>query len=160
VDLCGSLWLRGKKQIQFVDKTSVVRDHVPTFSIEQLTRLLLAASPEYLPVLAIAAFAGLRQEEITKLKWEDLDFDERTIRVNASAAKTRKKRLAEISDNLKAWLQPYAGRTGPVAPPNLQKLRRATMKLAKIENGRRTYYAIRLRVRITLSTGIQHARRS
>jgi integrase len=53
--------------------------------------------------------------------------------VNASAAKTRKKRFAEMSDNLFTWLQTYLGRTGPVAPPNLQKLRRATMKAAKIE---------------------------
>jgi integrase/recombinase XerD len=119
--------------IQLVDKTLVVRDHIPTFSVEQLKRLLSAASPDYLPVLAIGAFAGLRPEEIAKLTWEDLDFNERTIRVNASAAKTRKKRFAEISDNLVAWLKHYAGRTGPVAPPNLQKLRRATMKAANIE---------------------------
>ena len=119
--------------IQLVDKTSVVRDYIATFSVEQLSRLLAAAPPEYLPVLAIGAFAGLRPEEINKLQWEDLDFEERTIRVNASAAKTRKKRFAEISDNLHGWLESYAGRTGPVAPPNLQKLRRATMKGAKIE---------------------------
>jgi integrase len=119
--------------IQLVDKSSVVRDHVPTFSIEQLGRLLAAAPPEYIPVLAIGAFAGLRPEEINKLRWEDLDFHERTIRVNASAAKTRKKRFAEISDNLLAWLHPYAGRSGSVAPPNLQKMRRATMKAAGIE---------------------------
>jgi integrase len=119
--------------IQFVDKTTVIRDHIPTFSVEQLTALLATAPPDYLPVLAIGAFAGLRPEEINKLQWEDLDFHERTIRVNASAAKTRKKRFAEISDNLLAWLQSYAGRTGRVAPRNLQKLRRATMKAANIE---------------------------
>jgi integrase len=119
--------------IQLVDKTSVVRDHIPTFSVDQLTRLLAAAPPDYLPVLAIGAFGGLRPEEINKLRWEDLDFHERTIRVNASAAKTRKKRFAEISGNLLAWLAPYVGRIGSVAPPNLQKLRRATMKAAKIE---------------------------
>jgi integrase len=118
--------------IQFVDKTAVVRDHIPTFSVEQLTSLLAAAPPDYLPVLVISAFGGLRPEEINKLRWEDLDFDERTIRVNASAAKTRKKRFSEISDNLLAWLQPYAGRTGFVAPRNLQKLRRSTMKAANI----------------------------
>ena len=119
--------------IQLVDKSSVVRDHVPTFSVEELSRLLTAASAEYVPVLAIGAFAGLRPEEINKLRWEDLDFHERTIRVNASAAKTRKKRFAEISDNLLAWLQPYASRSGSVAPPNLQKMRRATMEAAGIE---------------------------
>jgi integrase len=118
--------------IQLVDKTSVVRDHIPTFSVEQLISLLVAAPPAFLPVLVIGAFGGLRPEEINKLRWEDLDFHERTIRVNASAAKTRKKRFAEISDNLLTWLQPYAGRSGLVAPPNLQKLRRATMKAANI----------------------------
>jgi integrase len=118
--------------IQLVDKTAVVRDDIPTFSVEQLTSLLAAAPPDYLPVLLIGAFGGLRPEEINKLRWEDLDFYERTIRVNASAAKTRKKRFAEISDNLATWLEPYAGRSGLVAPPNLQKLRRATMKAANI----------------------------
>jgi integrase len=119
--------------IQFVDKSSVVRDHIPTFSVTQLGKLLAVAPPEYLPVLAIGAFAGLRPEEINKLRWEDLDFQERTIRVNASTAKTRKKRFAEISDNLLAWLQPYASRTGSVALPNLRKIRRETMKAAGIE---------------------------
>jgi integrase len=119
--------------IQLIDKSSVVRDHVATFSVEELSRLLGAASFDYLPVLAIGAFAGLRPEEINKLRWNDVDCEERTIRVNASVSKTRKKRFAEISDNLLNWLQPYISKSGPVAPPNLQKLRRATMKAARIE---------------------------
>jgi integrase len=120
--------------VQWVDKSQVVRDHVATFSIEQLTKLLDAAPRSYVPVLVIGAFAGLRPEEINKLLWEDIDFHERTIRVNASAAKTRKKRFAEISDNLMEWLRPYVGRVGRVAPPNLQKLRRHTMKKADINH--------------------------
>ena len=53
--------------------------------------------------------------------------------MNATAAKTRRKRFAEISDNLLQWLQSYKGRIGRVAPPNLQTLRRSTMKKAQIE---------------------------
>src|SRR5439155_9044205 len=41
--------------------------------------------------------------------------------------------LSEISYNLAVWLEPYPGRTGPVAPHKLQKLRRATMKATKID---------------------------
>jgi integrase/recombinase XerD len=119
--------------VQLIDKSSVVRDHVPIFTVDELDRLLRASPAEFLPVIVIGAFAGLRPEEINKLTWEDIDFEERTIRVNASVAKTRKKRFAEISDNLLVWLQPYARRVGKVAPPNLQKLRRAVMKVAKIE---------------------------
>jgi integrase len=120
--------------VQWVDKSQVVRDHIATFSVEQLTKLLNAAPRNYVPVLAIGAFAGLRPEEITKLRWEDIDFHERTIRVNASAAKTRRKRFAEVSDNLMEWLRPYVGRVGRVAPPNLKKLRRDTMKDAGIDH--------------------------
>src|SRR5260370_2071126 len=120
--------------VQWVDKSQVVRDHIPTFSVAQLTKLLDSAPRDYVPVLAIGAFAGLRPEEINKLRWEDLDFYERTIRVNASAAQTRRKRVAEISDNLTEWLRPYAGRVGRMAPPNLRKLRRHTMKNAGIDH--------------------------
>src|SRR5207253_7899334 len=42
--------------------------------------------------------------------------------------------FAEISDNLMAWLRPYIGRVGRVAPPNLTKLRRKTMKSAGIDH--------------------------
>ena len=119
--------------VQMVDKASVIRDAIATFSAQELERLLKAAPPAYLPVLAISAFAGLRPEEVNKLRWEDINFDDSTIRVNATAAKTRRKRFAEISENLMAWLRPYTGRTGRVAPPNLQKLRRAAMKAARIE---------------------------
>ena len=120
--------------VQWVDKSQVVRDHIPTFSAAQLTKLFDSARRDYVPVLAIGAFAGLRPEEINKLRWEDIDFHERTIRVNASAAKTRKKRFAEISDNLMEWLRPYLGRVGRVAPPNLRKLRCYTMKTAGIDH--------------------------
>lgn len=118
--------------VRLVDKSSVARDHVPVFSVEELARLLTAAPPAYLPVLAIGAFAGLRPEEIKKLRWEDIDVQERTIRVNATSAKTRRKRFAELSDNLVSWLVPYAGRTGPVAPPNLRRIQRGTMTAAGI----------------------------
>lgn len=119
--------------IKDIEKASVDRDSIPTFTVDQLARLLAAAPLEYLPVLAIGAFAGVRPEEINRLRWEDIDFEEGTIQVNASVAKTRKKRFAEIPANLAAWLRPYAGRVGPVGPPNLQKLRLATMAAADIK---------------------------
>src|SRR5260370_42633506 len=119
--------------VEMNDKSCVVRDHVPIFKVEELKRLLESSSIEVLPVLALGAFAGLRPEEINKLRWEDIDFEGRTIRVNARAAKTRRKRFAEISDNLLAWLQPYARRAGEAAPPTLQTLRRAVMNVAKSE---------------------------
>lgn len=119
--------------VRDIEKASVVRDNIPTFSVEQLARLLANAPHEYLPLLTIGAFAGVRPEELRRLRWQDIDFDEGTIQVNASVAKTRKKRFAEISPNLAEWLSPYAGRVGMVAPRNLQKLRLARMAAAGIK---------------------------
>ena len=45
MDVCCSPGLRSGKRDSVVDKSSVVRDHVPTFSIEQLGRLLPRRRP-------------------------------------------------------------------------------------------------------------------
>jgi integrase/recombinase XerD len=101
---------------------SVTRDNVATFSPDEVKRLLRAAPFELLPYIAIAVFAGLRPEEIRRLRWSDVSLDDRLITVNATVSKTARKRFAEMSENLVQWLRPFAGRTGPVACRNLPKL--------------------------------------
>ena len=45
-----------------------------------LIRLILATSPEHLiPYYTICIFAGLRQEEIFKLLWEDINLEENAM---------------------------------------------------------------------------------
>src|SRR5262249_48100707 len=75
----------------------------------EITRLLRVSSAEFLPVLAIGAFAGLRSAEIERLEWSDIDLPARHIVIGASRAKTATRRIVPISDNLAAWLAPYAG---------------------------------------------------
>jgi integrase/recombinase XerD len=116
-----------------VDKVKVTRDHVATFTPAEVERLLNAAPFEFVPFLAIGVFAGLRPEEIKRLQWAEVSFGDRLITVNATVSKTAKKRHAEISGNLLKWLRPYAGRTGAVACPNLQKLMRQSRRAAGIE---------------------------
>ena len=64
-------------------------------------RKLLAAAPErYRPLLAIAAFTGMRIQEILGLAWGDIDFRERVIRVLSAAQpwnEDRSRRVASIS---------------------------------------------------------------
>ena len=117
-----------------VDKVKVTRDNVATFSPDEVKRLLNAAPFELLPFLAIGVFAGLRPEEIKRLRWSDVSFEDQLITVNATISKTARKRFAEISENLLQWLRPFAGRTGPVACRNLQKLMRQARKDAGIAN--------------------------
>src|SRR5208282_2866017 len=53
------------------------------FTPAEITTLFAAASPEFLPCLAIAAFAGLRSAEMERLDWKDIDLGERQITVRA-----------------------------------------------------------------------------
>jgi len=70
--------------------------------------------PLMVPGIAIGLFAGLRRSEVCALDWSEIDLDERYVEVKAAKAKTRQRRLVTISDNLAAWLKPYAEAKGPV----------------------------------------------
>lgn len=84
------------------------------FKPEEIARLLAAASPDFLPVLVIGAFAGLRSAEIERLEWSDIHLAEKFIIVGADRSKTASRRVVPVADNLAAWLAAYAGRKGKV----------------------------------------------
>jgi len=68
--------------------------------------LLLAALPEYLkPVLAIGYHTGMRLGEIQGLRWGQIDFLNRIIRLNAGETKNDEAREIPISDELYAMLE-------------------------------------------------------
>jgi integrase len=43
------------------------------------------------------------------------------IEVKASKAKSARRRIVEMQPNLREWLRPFAGLTGPVVPVNARK---------------------------------------
>lgn len=98
------------------DSVKVRGGEIEIFTPAEIARLLGVASPEFLPSLAIGAFAGLRSAEIERLEWSDVDLAGRHIVVGASRAKTAARRVVPVSDNLAAWLVPYAGREGRIWP--------------------------------------------
>jgi len=81
-------------------------DSPPTIftPLETKTLLLTAlkVDPGMIPYLAIGLFAGVRPLEIERLTWADVL--EQYIEITAAKAKTRKRRLVSLSDNLKEWL--------------------------------------------------------
>jgi integrase len=97
-----------------VEKVKVRNGEIQIFTPLEITRLLAAASPEFLPVLAIGAFAGLRSAEIERLEWSDIHLTERHIVVGKDKAKTASRRIVPISDNLAAWLATYSEKQGKV----------------------------------------------
>ncbi len=80
----------------------------------EIAALLRAADPRIVPAIAIGAFAGLRDAEIGRLTWDRIDFASGYIKLDAAIAKTSSRRLVPIADNLRAWLTPYAQKSGAV----------------------------------------------
>lgn len=115
--------------------TVEAKDGVEVFTPGQMKALLSAADPEWLPILAIGGFAGLRPFEIKRLAWEEIDLKGKFIEVKASKSKTGQRRLVPISPNLAAWLRPYAGQDGPIRPDGMpeRRLRIEAMERAKVE---------------------------
>ena len=103
-------------------------------SIEQTRALLYAADPAILPSLAIAAFAGLRDSEVTSLDWSAVNWSTGYITVGGVIAKTHKLRLVPISDNLRAWLQPLVRASGPITPRNARALQLRARRTAGVKS--------------------------
>ena len=89
------------------------------FAVDELRALLEAGrriEPDVVPMLAICAFAGLRDAEIHRLHWNEVDLKRGHVEVTAAKAKSARRRLVPIQANLAAWLRPYSGMAGPVVP--------------------------------------------
>jgi integrase len=105
-----------------IDKLDFVvlpKKPIRIFSNEQIASMLkvaMSANLEMLPYFALGAFAGLRvaSGELYKLRWDDISFDEKTIKIRAEISKTGQTRFIPISDNLNAWLTLYLEKTGPL----------------------------------------------
>lgn len=56
------------------------------------------------PYIAVCAFAGMRPTECTRLRWQDIDFEDAIISVRAANSKTGGQRHIEMHPTLRAWL--------------------------------------------------------
>lgn len=133
---------------ELTDKLSTPAPSKEIFSADEIKRLLRLVSPDWRPWLAIAAFSGIRTEEIQRLTWDDVLLDRGVIDVRAENAKTKTRRLVPIQPNLAAWLGLHSDRSGLVAPSRIDNYIRTltsseTFKAAKLEwrtNGLRHSY--------------------
>ena len=110
-------------------KPKLVDSPPEIFSVDELRALLESAnriSPDVLPMLAIGAFAGLREAEIQRLDSSEIDLARGHIEVKAAKAKSARRRIVPVQPNLAAWLQPYSGMTGRVVPAGARR------KLARV----------------------------
>jgi len=69
------------------------------FTVDELSALLNAAArraPDVVPMLAIGAFAGVREAEIKRLDWSEVDQKSGHIEIKSGKAKSARRRIVEI----------------------------------------------------------------
>ena len=144
------------ERLEMIDRNPVLRTAKPKlvdapaeiFTVAELRALLEAAQraePSVLPMLAIGAFAGLRDAEIKRLDWTEVDLARGHIEVKAAKAKSARRRIIPIAPNLAAWLRPYTGLTGHVVPAGARRKLDCVRKAAELakwpNNGLRHSFA-------------------
>ncbi len=102
--------------VEGVEKVKVKAGEITVYTPQEMSRLLSAASPEFLPILLLGGFAGLRSAEIERLTWDAIHLPERHIIVGIKQSKTASRRIVPICENLALWLAPYASHTGNIWP--------------------------------------------
>lgn len=116
-EFCVARGFAADNVVEGTDAASNTDGEIVIYKPQEIARLLAAAHAQYadfLPVLAIGAFAGLRSAELERLEWGDVDLVSKHITVSAGKAKTASRRIVPIADNLAAWLRDYANLQGNV----------------------------------------------
>lgn len=108
---------------------------VLTYTPDEMEKLLRAAPDEWLPVVALGGFCGLRPEELYPeeeakerkkrtdeiqppkpgLRWEHILWEAKKIDIPAAVSKTRTRRFAVLTDAAAAWLAKWRKASGPIA---------------------------------------------
>jgi integrase len=134
--------------VPFTARPKLVDRPPEIFTVDELHALLETAAklePDVLPMLAIGAFAGLREAEIQRLDWSEVDLTRGHIEVKAAKAKSARRRIVPIQPNLALWLQPYTGITGAVVPAGARRKLARVREAAKLaswpNNGLRHSFA-------------------
>ena len=134
--------------IEFTAKPKLPDNPPAVFAVDQLRALLEAAQrvePDVLPMLAVGAFAGLRDAEIKRLDWAEVDQARKHIEITAVKAKSARRRIVPMQPNLSAWLRPYSGKTGRFVPDGyrgkIERVRKAAGLTRWPNNGLRHSFA-------------------
>lgn len=85
------------------------------FTPEEMSQLLQGAPAHLIPVLAIKAFSGVRTEELLRLGWGNIRFDQDVLMLTRDITKTKRRRIVPLLPNLRLWIEPFRQTEGRVA---------------------------------------------
>lgn len=129
-----SIWRFARKEgylpavltsVETMEQRKVERT-IQTYTPDEFSRLLAAVDKEWLPLLALGGFCGLRPEEIQPnprhgsykpaLQWSHLKWERSVIDMPATITKDRRRRFAPLTEAAMAFLKDWRAATGPVVP--------------------------------------------
>jgi integrase len=102
-------------------KPNEVEGEVGILTPGESARLLAFAHDDIRAVIALGMFAGIRHAELMKIDWKEVDLVSGFITVKAAKAKSARRRVIPIRENLAAWLAPVAKLAGSVWPEKHQR---------------------------------------
>lgn len=115
-------WLK-KNPITSIEVQPTKENEIRALSITEISQLLKTSKqPKHKACqagLGIMLWAGVRPNEVLRLKWSDIDLDEKIITIRSRNSKTGGARHIEISTVLRKWL--YRLRKNPsekICPAN------------------------------------------
>lgn len=121
-----------------IDKNLVPRALEPEkartiLSVDQAEALMRhSIFPDVRALNALVLFGGCRREEVEKMDWSHIDFENEHINITEKISKVRTERFAPINETLKAWLLTIKNRRGPIVSRNLMRPLRAVWEAAKL----------------------------
>ena len=103
-----------KHMAELVERRTSRIETIEIYSPGEFSKIIHNISEEAVPFVAISGLAGIRTEEVFRMRWEQVDFKKGFIILGKEFTKTRRRRLVPICDALRSWLEPLHRGAGPI----------------------------------------------
>ncbi len=91
---------------------------------EKFGAISLSVPPmDFVPIIAVGCFGGVRPDESARMTWEMIDFKRKHIDLPAEITKDGDRRIVDMSDNLIEWLMACRKRSGTLLPVYFRRKR-------------------------------------
>jgi integrase len=106
-----------KTEAELVERKATAHiEKIAIYTPEEIRSILANIDKKMIPFIALGAFAGIRTEEIFRMRWEMIDFKKGFILMDRGFTKTRRRRVVPINNTLRSWLLPLHKRKGAIFP--------------------------------------------
>ena len=101
--------------VEKVKKWKVAKKENILLTNDETMGILENAPVELLPAFVLMAFCGVRVAEVRRLKWSDIIWSKKSVRIAATSAKNSRGRHVDIPDNAIEWLTQFKDESGLIS---------------------------------------------